>query len=90
MLHAVVEHGGFAQAAEALHKSQSTISYAVNKLQQQLDVQILEIKGRKAVLTDAGQVLLRRSESLLKDSEALEKGGGQPCPGLGSQCHSGL
>ncbi len=73
MLHAVVEHGGFAQAAEALHKSQSTISYSVNKLQRQLDVQILEIKGRKAVLTDAGLVLLRRSESLLKDSEALEK-----------------
>ena len=73
MLHAVVEYGGFAQAAEALHKSQSTISYAVNKLQQQLEVQVLEIKGRKAVLTDAGHVLLRRSESLLKESETIEK-----------------
>lgn len=73
MLHAVVEHGGFAQAAEALHKSQSTVSYAVNKLQQQLDVEILIIKGRKAELTEAGKVLIRRSRSLLKESDAIEK-----------------
>lgn len=73
MLHAVVEHGSFAQAAEALHKSQSTVSYAVNKLQQQLDVEILAIKGRKAELTEAGKVLIRRSRSLLKESDAIEK-----------------
>ncbi|WP_448215776.1 LysR family transcriptional regulator [Endozoicomonas sp. 2B-B] len=73
MLHAVVEHGGFAQAAEALHKSQSTVSYAVNKLQQQLDVEVLVIKGRKAELTEAGKVLIRRSQSLLKESDAIEK-----------------
>ncbi len=28
-LQAVVDHGGFAQAAEALHRSQSSISYTV-------------------------------------------------------------
>ena len=72
MLHAVVEHGGFAQASLALHKSQSTISYAVNKLQQQLNVEMLTIKGRKAELTEAGDVLLRRSAALLKESEAIE------------------
>lgn len=73
MLHAVVEHGGFAQAAEALFKSQSTISYAVNKLQQQLGVDVLEVKGRKAELTDAGKVLLRRSRTLMDEAERLEK-----------------
>ena len=73
MLHAVVERGGFAQASEVLHKSQSTISYAVSKLQQQLGLSILEIKGRKAELTEAGAVMLRRSKVLLKEAEALEK-----------------
>ena len=34
MFAAVVDYGGFAQAAKAIHKSQSTINYAVNKLQQ--------------------------------------------------------
>lgn len=73
MLHAVVENGGFAQASSALHKSQSTISYAVNKLQDQLGVRILEVRGRKAELTEAGRVMLRRSQVLLKESDALEK-----------------
>ena len=73
MLHAVVEYGGFAQASSALHKSQSTISYAVTKLQDQLGVRILEIRGRKAELTEAGKVMLRRSQVLLKESDALEK-----------------
>ena len=73
MLHAVVEHGGFAQAAEALFKSQSTISYAVTKLQQQLGIDVLEVKGRKAELTEAGKVLLRRSQTLIDEAENLEK-----------------
>ncbi len=73
MLQAVVEHGGFAQASEAIFKSQSTISYTISKLQHQLGIELLEIKGRKAVLTEAGQVMLRRSQTILKEAEALEK-----------------
>lgn len=34
-LQAVVDHGGFAQAAEALHRSQSSISYTVARMQEQ-------------------------------------------------------
>ena len=56
-LEAVVERGGYAQAAGALHKSQSTITYAVQQIQKLLDVKVFEIQGRKAVLTEAGQVL---------------------------------
>lgn len=33
---AVVEAGGYAQAAEQLHKSQSTLTYAVQKLERLL------------------------------------------------------
>ena len=46
VLQAVVDHGGFAQAAEALHKSQSSISYTVAKLQEQLGFPLLAIEGR--------------------------------------------
>lgn len=35
-LQAVIDHGGFAQAAEKLHRSQSSVSYAVNRLQELL------------------------------------------------------
>ena len=73
MFHAVVEHGGYAQAAETLHKSQSTINYAVQKLQTVLGVQVLLVKGRKAELTPEGVVLLRRSALLLDDAVNIEK-----------------
>jgi DNA-binding transcriptional LysR family regulator len=73
-LQAVVEAGGYAQAAEALHKSQSTITYAVQKIQKLLDVTIFEIRGRKAVLTEAGQVLYRRAHTLLEEAVTLERG----------------
>jgi len=72
-LHAVVDYGGFAQAAEHLFRSQSTISYSVSKLQEQLGVQLLEVQGRKAHLTEAGEVLVRRSRHLLKDVAELEQ-----------------
>ncbi|WP_407315614.1 LysR family transcriptional regulator [Pseudomonas sp. nanlin1] len=71
-LQAVVDHGGFAQAAEALHRSQSSVSYTVARMQEQLGVPLLRIDGRKAVLTEAGGVLLRRSRQLVKQASQLE------------------
>ncbi|MCR9187099.1 MAG: LysR family transcriptional regulator [Halieaceae bacterium] len=72
MLQAVVEQGGFAQAAAAIHKSQSTINHAVHKLQDQLGVPVLEVVGRKAQLTEAGALLLRRAGQLLAQASQLE------------------
>jgi len=71
-LQAVVDFGGYAQAAEQLHRSQSSLSYTVAKLQQQLGMSLLRIDGRKAVLTPAGEVLLRRSRQLVDDAAELE------------------
>jgi DNA-binding transcriptional LysR family regulator len=72
VLQSVVDYGGFAQAAKVLHRSQSSISYAVNNLQKQLGVTVLEIRGRKAELTEAGEVLLRRARDILEEALALE------------------
>jgi DNA-binding transcriptional LysR family regulator len=71
-LQAVVDQGGFAQAADVLHRSQSSISYTVARMQEQLGVPLLRIDGRKAVLTEAGDVLLRRSRQLVKQASQLE------------------
>ena len=76
-LQAVVEAGGYAQAAERLHKTQSTITYAVQQIQKLLGVQVFEIKGRKAVLTLSGQVLYRRAKTLLEEAALLERGAAQ-------------
>jgi DNA-binding transcriptional LysR family regulator len=72
-LAAVVEHGSYARAAEALHKSQSSVTYAVQKLEAQLGVKAFEIQGRKAVLTQTGELLYRRARALLEDAAGLEK-----------------
>lgn len=72
-LQAVVDHGSFAQAAEVLHRSQSSVSYTVARMQEQLGIPLLRIEGRKAVLTDAGEVLLRRSRQLVTQASQLEE-----------------
>ena len=72
-LAAVVEAGGYAQAAARLHKSQSSVTYAVQKLQSLLKVHAFEIQGRKAVLTQVGQMLYRRARTLLDDAGDLER-----------------
>lgn len=70
---AVVDGGGYAKASEVLHKSQSSVTYAVQKLQSQLGVKAFEIKGRKAVLTPTGQLLYRRARILLEEAGSVEK-----------------
>lgn len=72
ILQAVVDAGGYAQAAELLNKSQSSLNHAVAKLQNQLGVELLEVVGRKAHLTSAGEVMLRRSRLLTQQIEDLE------------------
>ncbi len=73
VLAAVVDSGGFAQAAEALNRSQSAVSYAVARLQESLGVPLLVIEGRKSVLTPHGRTLLARARALIKDLDTLEQ-----------------
>lgn len=70
---AVVEAGGYAQAAAAVHKSQSAVTYAVQKIEAELGVKVFEIQGRKAVLTEPGKVLYRRARTLVEEALLLER-----------------
>ncbi|MCQ8889339.1 LysR family transcriptional regulator [Pseudoalteromonas carrageenovora] len=72
MFKAVVEHGGFAGASAAVHKSQSTVHHAVQKLEAALQIKLLEVKGRKAFLTDSGKLILRRAEFLIEEAGKIE------------------
>lgn len=69
---AVVDAGGYAQAAQSLHKTQSTVTYAVQKMESLLGVKVFEVVGRKAQLTPTGQVLYRRAKALLEEAGSLE------------------
>ena len=68
----VVDCGSYAMAAQALNKSQSSISYAIARLNEQLPQPVLILDGRKAVMTDAGQVLYRHAEQLLNQASQAE------------------
>lgn len=82
---AVVEQGGYAQAAAHLHKSQSAVTYAVQKLEALLGIEAFEIVGRRAVLTSAGDMLYRRARVLLDDAAGLEAAAGKASAGWESQ-----
>lgn len=69
---AVVDEGSFAKAAEALNKSQSAVSYAIAKLEEQLPTPVLTQQGRKAVLTEAGKQLYRHATDLLAQAATIE------------------
>jgi DNA-binding transcriptional LysR family regulator len=70
---AVVEVGGYAQAADKLHKSQSAVTYAVQKIESLLEVKAFEIQGRKAILTPVGQMLYRSALALVEEANNLER-----------------
>lgn len=71
-LQAVVDEGGFARASEVLNRSQSSVSYAVSRLEEALGVRLLSLSGRRARLTDAGELLLRGARNLLSEAGELE------------------
>jgi LysR family hydrogen peroxide-inducible transcriptional activator len=56
----------FTRAAEELSLSQSALSRAIQKLEEQLGQPLFERKPREVVLTDHGELLLERSQYILK------------------------
>jgi DNA-binding transcriptional LysR family regulator len=78
---AVVDAGGYAQAAGVLNKSQSAVTYAVQKIEALLGVKAFEVVGRKAQLTPTGEVLYRRAKALLDEAVALEGAAGNLAAG---------
>src|SRR5574341_997381 len=77
----VVESGGYAKAAERRHKSQSTLTYGIKKLESLLGVKVFELRGRKAVLTPTGELLYRRGKAVVEDAARLEHAAGELAKG---------
>ena len=56
----------FTRAAEELHLSQSALSRAIQKLEDQLGKPVFDRKPREVILTDFGELLLERAKDILK------------------------
>ncbi|MEQ2353698.1 LysR family transcriptional regulator [Pseudoalteromonas piscicida] len=85
MFRAVVEYGGFNQAAKEVHKSQSSIHTAVHKIEECLGVKLFRVEGRRTLLTEAGEMMLRRANYLLEEAAKVEAVGQTLGEGVESQ-----
>lgn len=71
VLDAIDRRGSFAGAAGELHRVTSAISYAVQKLEDDLGVLLFDRDGHRAKLTPTGQLVLERGRDLLAAAERL-------------------
>ena len=72
VLDAIDRRGSFAAAAAELHRVPSAITYAVRKLEEDLDVTLFDRRGHRAVLTAPGRELLTSGRILLAAAGELE------------------
>ena len=72
-LQTVVEEGSFARAANKLCCTQSTVTYHIKELEQELSVQLFEKIGRRMLLTDAGRTVLPLSREPTQAVEHIRR-----------------
>lgn len=67
----VAEAGSFSAAARALHRAQSAVTYAIQKLEQQVGTPLFDRGGYRAVLSESGRALLPRAVRILEELAAF-------------------
>lgn len=67
----IVEEGTFSKAAERLNYTQSTITFQIGQLEQELSTSLFEKIGRKMVLTKAGEHLIPYVDEVLTSVDKL-------------------
>lgn len=93
ILRAVSLCGSLTAAAETLHLTQSALSHAIRKLEQQLGTALWVREGRQLRLTQSGEYLLSLANRLLPQFEHAEMLVGQYARGqrgtlrVGMECH---
>ena len=66
----VVDAGSFSEAAEVCHISQSAISQQIKALEDELQVQLLERRGRRFAVTPAGQWFYQRAKRHVSEMDS--------------------
>ena len=74
----VVEAGGFTRAGERVHRTQSTVSQQIKRLEDDLGQQLLDRSGKDVLPTEAGERLLSYARRLLALAEEARDVVGRP------------
>lgn len=68
---AVVESGSFSAAARRLNRAQSAVTYAVQKLEEEMGVALFDRSGQRPILTEIGRSLLPYARRAADEVSAL-------------------
>ncbi|MGD8424248.1 MAG: LysR substrate-binding domain-containing protein [Gammaproteobacteria bacterium] len=68
---ALAEEKHFGRAAERCHVSQPTLSAQIKKLEEQLEVRLVERSQRRVMLTDIGAEIVERARRVLQEVDAV-------------------
>jgi LysR family hydrogen peroxide-inducible transcriptional activator len=70
---AVARERHFGKAAEACYVSQPTLSVAVKKLEEELDVKLFERSANEVTVTPLGEEIVRQAQSVLEQSANIKE-----------------
>lgn len=68
---AILAEGSFQKAAQRLNYSQSTVTFQVRQLENELSLRLFERIGRRMVITQAGKDILPHMESILRSMQEI-------------------
>ncbi len=68
----LVREQSFTRASEKLFVTQPTISKMIRNIEEELGLPLLNREGRRFTLTDSGQVLFQRAQTILAEMQQLE------------------
>lgn len=74
-LKTILETGSFQKAAFKLNYTQSTVTFHIQQLEQELGLKLFDKIGRKMVLTQAGKELLPHMDTILLETEWIQNYG---------------
>lgn len=79
---AVVEEGSFSAAARRLNRAQSAVTYAIQRLEEQLGATLFDRAAYRPALTEAGRALLPHARAIADEMLALSAHAGAIAAGV--------
>ncbi|MDX8380694.1 MAG: LysR family transcriptional regulator [Ghiorsea sp.] len=86
-LQAIVKHGSFRAAAAAVYRSQSSVSIAIQKLEEEMGITIFKRSGYRPILTSEGKVFHEKASALLNKSNELQSLANHLASGAEAELH---